>query len=61
MVDFETILKADLKATAVHVIDGVANEVSDEAGFDEEAAFDIKADFDVEADFGVEADLGFFA
>ena len=42
MVDFETILKADLKATAVHVIDGVANEVSDEAGFDEEAAFDIK-------------------
>ena len=33
--------EADLKITAAHIFDEVADEVSDEADFDEEAAFNI--------------------
>ena len=57
--DLEAGLGADwgagLKVTAVHVFDGVADEVKGavEAAFDVAAAFDVKAAFDEEAAFGI--------
>ena len=56
MIDFEAFLRADLKVTAAHVIDGVTDEMSDEADFDEETAFDEKIAFDVKTAFVIEDD-----
>ena len=48
-------LIAGLEAIVAHVIGGVTDGVSGEAGFDVKAAFDIGAAFGVEAAFGVGA------
>ena len=53
--EVQAALIAGLEATAAHVIGGVADGVSGEAGFDVKAAFDIGTAFGVVAAFGVGA------
>ena len=58
------IIWIDLKIIVVHVIDDVADEMSDEVTFNEKAAFDARAAFDIKVAFDVNDktdDLNFFA